>query len=323
MTPSTSPATAALTARLRTLIPDYLRVRRALGYKLVHAERVLFAFVDHLEAAGAQAVTVDHAVAFATAKPDNSPRSQALRLSAVRCFARWAQLHDPTVQVPPARLLPARPTRLAPYFYSDADIAALLEAAGQLRTPATAAAMHTLIALMAATGVRTGEALALEVADLDVTASTLTVTGKYGKTRLLPLHATVTAGLVAYLRLRRQLVSVDVCPALLVGPSLAWLSPTYADYVFRQLTYRVGLASASSICRPRLHDLRHRFAVTTLLDAYRRGQDPAAVLALLGTWLGHAHPASTYWYLTATTELLAAAADRVATHTPDSGEDAS
>jgi integrase len=114
-------AEATTAARLRELVADYLRVRRALGHALVDPERKLFAFVDYLETVGARAVTVEHAVGFATAGPDVSPRTQALRLSAVRLFARWAHLLDPTVQVPPARLLPARSTRAAPYLYSETE----------------------------------------------------------------------------------------------------------------------------------------------------------------------------------------------------------
>ena len=133
-------------------------------------------------------MTVEHAVAFATAPPGASPRWQALRLSAIRCFARWAHRRTPRSRCRRARLLPARVTRAAPYIYSDAEIAALLDATARLRPAIRAATFHTLIALMAATGIRTGEAVGLDVTDLDQQAGTLTVTGKYGKTRKLPLH---------------------------------------------------------------------------------------------------------------------------------------
>src|SRR6266545_1194745 len=191
---------------LRELVTNYLRVRRSLGYKLEYTERLLFAYIDYLQARGAQEATVEHAVGFATAPAGASPRWQALRLSAVRCFARWAHLQDPTVHVPPGRLLPTRPTRAAPYIYTQAQIAALLAAADQLRPAIRAATIHTLVALMAATGIRTGEALGLDITDLDQQDSTLTVTGKYGKTRLLPLHPSVLDGLAAYLRERDRLL---------------------------------------------------------------------------------------------------------------------
>jgi integrase/recombinase XerD len=292
-------------------VTDYLRLRRSLGYKLEGAERLLFAFIDYLQARGADAATVEHAVGFATAPADASPRWQSLRLSAVRCFARWAHLQDPTVQVPPARLLPARPTRAAPYIYTDHQIAALLDTARQLRPAIRAATIHTLVALMAATGIRTGEALGLDLADLDEQAATLTVTGKYGKTRMLPLHATVLDGLTAYLRERNRLLPAAICPALLVSARGTRLKPQLVHPTFRGLADRVGLTPASSASRPRLHDLRHTFAVSTMLDAYRSGSDPAATLPVLATWLGHADPNDTYWRLTGTAELLAAATDRL------------
>ena len=300
-----------MTVRLRGLVTDYLRVRRSLGYKLEYTERLLFGFVDYLSAVGAPAATVEHAVGFAMAPPGASPRWQALRLSAVRCFARWAHLQDPTIQVPSPRLLPARVTRAAPYIYSDTEIASLLEATGRLHPQIRAVTFHTLIALMAATGIRTGEALGLDVTDFDQRACTLTVTGKYGKTRRLPLHPSIRDGLIDYLLQRQRLQPAPSGPALLVTSRGTRLKPQSVHPVFRSLTDRTGITDASSACRPRLHDLRHRFAVLTMLDAYRSGRDPAAVLPVLATWLGHADPGDTYWYLTGTAELLEAAMQRL------------
>jgi len=300
-----------MTVRLRGLVTDYLRVRRSLGYKLEYTERLLFGFVDYLSAVGAPAATVEHAVGFAMAPPGASPRWQALRLSAVRCFARWAHLQDPTIQVPSPRLLPARVTRAAPYIYSDTEIAALLEATDRLHPQIRAVTFHTLIALMAVTGIRTGEALGLDVTDFDQRACTLTVTGKYGKTRRLPLHPSIRDGLIDYLLQRQRLQPAPSGPALLVTSRGTRLKPQSVHPVFRSLTDRTGITDASSACRPRLHDLRHRFAVLTMLDAYRSGRDPAAVLPVLATWLGHADPGDTYWYLTGTAELLEAAMQRL------------
>jgi len=308
----TTPASMdAMSARLRGLVSDYLRVRRSLGYKLEYTERLLFGFVDYLQEHGATAATVEHALGFALAPSTASPRWHALRLSAVRCFARWAQLQDPSIEVPSPRLLPARVTRAAPYIYSDAEIAALLDATDHLRPPIRAVTLHTLIAVMAATGIRTGEALGLDITDFDQQASTLTVTGKYGKTRRLPLDPSVRDGLTDYLRQRLQLMPSATDPALLITSRGTRLKPQSVHPVFRALTERAGLTDASSACRPRLHDLRHRFAVLTMLHAYRSGQDPAAVLPVLATWLGHADPGDTYWYLTGTAELLQAAMHRL------------
>lgn len=303
---------------LEQMVADYLRVRRSLGFKLDSAEYILARFVNHVQASDeAQPVTVEQALAFATAPPGASRRWQALRLSAVRCFARWAQASDPAIEVPPARLLPARPTRVAPYIYTDTEIAALLDAAARLSPAIRAATYHTLIALMAATGIRTGEAVGLEIASLDRQAGTLTVTGKYGKTRKLPLHRTTAEALTRYLVLRNELLPAADCPALLISTRGNRLHPSLVQQTFRHLATEAGLRRVSTACRPRLHDLRHTFAVCTMLDAYTRGGDPAAVLPLLATWLGHSEPSDTYWYLTGTTELLAAATERVAARHDD------
>ena len=199
-------------------------------------------------------MTVAHALAFATAPVGASRRWQALRLSAIRCFARWAQTADPTIEVPPPRLLPARPTRTAPYIYSNAEIGALLDAAARLRPAMRAATYRTLIALMATTGIRTGEAVGLDIADLDQQASTLTVTGKYGKTRKLPLHQTAAAALVQYLDLRNEVLPAAACPALLISTRGNRLRPSVVQQTFRQLGAETGLRARSGACRPRLHD---------------------------------------------------------------------
>lgn len=298
---------------LQQMVADYLRVRRCLGYKLDSAEYILTRFVDYVQAGDEpRTVTIEQALAFATAPPGASRRWQALRLSAIRCFARWAHATDPSVEVPPVRLLPARPTRVAPYIYTDEQISALLDATGCLRPAIRAATYHTLIGLMAATGIRTGEAVGLDITSLDRHMGALTVTGKYGKTRKLPLHQTVTDALTRYLDLRNKLLPAADCPALLISTRCKRLCTKVVQHTFRQLRVDAGLTTASTACRPRLHDLRHRFAVVTMLDAYTSGADPAAVLPLLATWLGHAEPSDTYWYLTGTAELLAAATDRLA-----------
>lgn len=299
---------------LTQLLDDYLRVRRALGFKLEGTQGLLTQFLAYLLEHDTDTITIEHALGFATAPVGASARWQALRLSAIRCFARWAAASDPTVQVPPPGLLPARPTRAAPYIYTDDQIQALLEAADQLHPAIRAATFHTLIALMSTTGIRTGEAIGLDVASLDRTAATLRVTGKYGKIRLLPLHPSVLSGLTDYLDTRARLLPAGACPALLISTTGRRLPPSTVHPTFRAVANAAGLKPASSVCRPRLHDLRHTFAVTTMLDAYRSGGDPAAVLPILSTWLGHTEPRDTYWYLTGTSELLAAATDRLERH---------
>jgi integrase/recombinase XerD len=298
---------------LHELVADYLRVRRSLGYKLDHAEYVLGRFLTYLHQHDAHGVTVEHALGFATAPAGASPRWQALRLSAIRCFARWAHCQDPDIEVPPARLLPARPTRVAPYIYTGEEIQSLLAAAGLLRHELRAATYRTLIGLMAATGIRTGEVVALDIASFDQQGHTLTVRGKYDKIRMLPLHPTVVDAVTGYLHQRDRLLPAAACPALLISTKGTRLRPANVQQTFRGLVHQAGLRPASSSCRPRLHDFRHAFAVSTMLDAYRSGADPAVVLPVLSTWLGHTEPRDTYWYLSGTAELLAAATERLET----------
>lgn len=300
-----------MSADLEDMVTNYLRVRRALGYRLYGTELLLVQFVAYLRAHDAEGVTIEHALGFAMAPSGVSPRWQALRLSAIRCFARWAVSIDPTVQVPPARLLPARVTRAAPYIYTQEEIGSLIGAADQLSPAIRAATIHTFVALMASTGLRTGEVVGLDIANLDQRAGTLTVTGKYGKIRMLPLHPTVLAGVTGYLEQRNRLLPSVNCPALLISTSGRRLHPGNVQHTFRDLVHRAGLVPVSSACRPRLYDLRHSFAVATMLDAYQSGGDPATVLPILSTWLGHAQPSDTYWYLTGTAELLAAATARM------------
>ena len=299
-----------MTGPLIELVGDYLLVRRALGYKLEYTEVVLRQFVAYLAEHDADTITIEHALGFATAPEGASPRWQALRLSAIRCFARWAAASDPTVQVPPARLLPARPSRAAPYIYSPDQIQLLLAAGQNLHPPIRAATITTLIALMAATGIRTGEAIALDVVSLDQSTGTLRVIGKYGKTRLLPLHPSVVDGLTAYLNTRDRLLPASACPALLISSTGRRLPPSTVHPTFRAVVKAAGLGPASTACRPRLHDLRHTFAVQRLVRWYADGVEVDQKMLALSTYMGHAEIFYTYWYLTGVPELMAITAGR-------------
>lgn len=301
-------------SRLREQVSDYLRVRRSLGYKLVEHERFLNQFLDYLEQIQAATITAENAVAWAKLPAGANPRWHATRLSAVRGFAAWAQAFDPEIQVPPTGLLPMGSTRATPYLYSDAQVWALMNAAADLVPTVRAATFQTLLGLLAVTGMRAGEAIRADVGDLDLDAGTLTVRGtKFGKTRLLPLHPSVIAELRAYLTLRAT-TALAATTALLVSVAGTRLTYDSTYRVFTKLTAQAAITPRSTACRPRMHDLRHSFAVNTLLDVYRSGGDVGARLPLLSTYLGHTEPANTYWYLHAAPELMALAADRLNTH---------
>ena len=297
---------------LRDQVADYLTIRRALGFDLVGAGRLLDQFVGFTETAGADTITTPLAVQWATLPPAGSPVWYAQRLSVVRCFARWLHSIDDDTEVPPADLLPAHARRATPYLYSETDITALMTAAGQLRSPLAAATMQTFIGLLFATGMRRGEALGLDRGDLDPSAGVLTIRDtKNHKPRQLPLHPSTVAALTAYEARRDRLCPHTSTPALFVSTTGARLAATTVSQRFRMLLAQTGIGQRCSGCRPRLHDARHTFAVATLLDWYRDGADVQARLPLLSTYLGHTDPSHTYWYLSAAPELLALAAARI------------
>ena len=299
---------------LRQALADYLAVRRALGYKLAYAEKLLGQFVTYLESTGAAAITTADAVAWAVL-PDGSPYWHSQRLSVVRGFAVHLHAVDPASEIPPAGLIPARPPRAVPYLYTAAEVSALMSATSTLASPLRAATYRTLTGLLAATGMRVGEAIRLDRPDFEAAAGTLTIRNtKFGKSRLVPLHPTTTTALAAYLRLRDQFRPGPSDPAVLISPAGTGLAYCNVHATWRLLVRRAGLVPRSPNCRPRPHDLRHSFAVASLLDAYAAGQDGQARLALLSTYLGHANPAATYWYLSAAPELLAAAGQRLDDH---------
>jgi integrase/recombinase XerD len=237
-----------------------------------------------------------------------------MRMSAARGFTTYLHGVDPSIGIPPAGLLPARTRRAVPYLYSDADIAALLRQAGRLRTPLRVATLQTLICLLAVTGMRIGEVINLDDADVDTQAGLLRVrAAKGGKQRLVPVHPSTITALISYQTHRDRVFPRRPDHALLVASTGTRLRYDNVSVTFAKLVRRAGLTARSASCRPRPHDLRHTFAVRTLLEWYRDGADIPARLPLLSTYLGHVEPANTYWYLQAAPELLAEAANRLQT----------
>src|SRR5262249_18340207 len=250
--------------------------------------------------------------------PAGNPSWHALRLSAVRGFATYLHTIDPSAEVPPANLIPWRPCRATPYLYSATDIAALIAAAASLRFPLRAATYQTLIGLLAVTGMRVGEAIRLDRPDADLDAGVLTICqSKFGKSRLVPLHPTTVDALRGYLRLRDQLHPRPGTPAVFISPAGTRLMYCNVHSTFQRLARQAGLQPRSASCRPRIHDLRHSFAVRSLLDAYASGQDGQARLTLLATYLAHVAPSPTSGSRAAAPELLALAGQRLETPRAD------
>lgn len=297
---------------LRQALADYLRLRRALGYRLERPEKLLGQFISYLEQVGAETVTVEHALAWARLPRNGNVNWWAHRLSVVRVFAAYLHTVDPAAEVPPADLLPWRPCRATPYIYSDGEVIALMEAAAMFPSPLRVATYQTLIGVLACTGIRVGEAIRLDRDHFDPDGGLLTVHfGKFGKTRELPLHPTTAGAIDRYRRQRDHHQPPATTPALFISPAGTRLLYCNVHTTFRQLRARAGLTPGSGPARPRIHDLRHSFAVRTLLDAYRDGHDVQHRLTLLSTYLGHVNPGATYWYLSAAPELMALAAQRL------------
>jgi integrase len=297
---------------LHAELDRYLVIRRALGFKLARTELLLADYLRYLEAIGADTITMQNAVAWATLPSNGSSSWWGQRLSVVRAFARHLHVIDPSHEVPPAGLLPARSHRAVPYLYSDAEIVALMTAARQLRSPLRADTFETLVGLLAVTGLRIGEGLRLDRHDVDLVAGLLHVhQTKFGKSRQVPLHPSTVDALAAYARRRDALCPKPRDPSFFV--SVAGTRVLYCNFHlgWLDLVHRAGLRPRSQRCRPRPHDLRHGFAVRTLLGWYRDGADVEAQMPLLSTYLGHVHPANTYWYLSAAPELLVLVAARL------------
>ena len=293
-------------------VQDYLALRRALGFKLVGEGQLLAEFVRFADTVGERTITTQTALEWARLPRSDSHNYLSRRLRAVRSFARYLHALDGACEVPASELLPASKYRPTPYLYRDREILALMAAASGLRPPLRAATFQTLIGLLACTGLRIGETIRLDREDFDPTHRVLTVRdSKFGKSREVLLHPSTVRALADYGEIRDRLCPHAKDSSFFI--TTRGTRPAHATIhkPFRALLDEVGVRHPSSSRRVRIHDLRHSFAVKTLLGWYRDGGDVAARMPLLSTYLGHVDPAATYWYLSAAPELLALAAERL------------
>ena len=281
-------------------------MRRSVGYALRQEGHMLASFVEYLERRGATHVTIEAALGWASAPAHASPTWWAKRLAVVRGFAAYLKTVEEDTEVPPKGLLSSRASRTTPYLFTPEQITALMVAARALTCPLRAATFEALIGLMAVTGLRTGEAMALDRADVDLAQGMLTIwRSKLGKSRQVPLHQTTTAALARYAALRDELWVRAATPSFLLSGGGTRLNHTNASTTFAGLLADAGIAAPPGRPRPRLYDLRHSFAVTTLINWHAGDADVQARLPVLSTWMGHVKPSTTYWYLQAAPELLA------------------
>jgi integrase/recombinase XerD len=290
---------------------DYVAMRRSLGFKLTAYGRQLADFVAYLDATGATTITVEAAVAWAVQPKDATARWWAQRLGVVRGFAAHLHAFDPAAQVPPAALLACPTHRKEPYLYSDAEVAALMAAAGALPGRLRSVTYETVIGLLAVTGMRPGEAVRLNRGDIDWTDAVVRIVAtKFGKDRDVPVQPCTLEALDEYRQLRDRRWPQPRSASFFVSTVGTRLNHNIVDKTFRSLLGPAGITGPAQRRRPRLHDLRHSFAVKTLIGWYQAGDDVDARLPLLSTFLGHSNPSHTYWYLSAAPELLALAAGR-------------
>jgi integrase/recombinase XerD len=267
-------------------------------------------FVGYLEASGAPHITAEAALAWAVLPPNALSNWRAQRLGVVRSFARYANAINASHQVPPTGLVPRGPGRPAPFIYSADDVGLLMRAARDLRHPLRAKTVEAVVGLMAVSGLRVAEVVRLQDADVDFAEGTLTVrASKAGKSRLLPLHPSTLAALRAYADARDGGRPQPKTKRFFVSSTGTALATTNLGAAFAEVVSRSGLSYAGR--RPRLGDFRHSFAVNHLVSWHLAGEDVDAKLPLLSAYLGHVSPASTYWYLSASPELLAAALSRL------------
>lgn len=297
---------------LRSALGRYVNMRQGLGYKFQKQARLLTNFLSFMEERGATTITTKLAVAWATQPPDRHA-SWVLRLAAVRGFARHVVSIDPRTEVPHAGILPHL-KRAKPYIYSDAEIEALLKAALAM-PPADELqrwTYHYLFGLLAVTGIRVSEAIALERSNVDLGEGLLTIHGsKFGKSRHVPLHPITQAALRSYAKRRDAYLGSRCGTHFFVATRGGRLHYSCVHSVFLRLSREIGLRRPGDLGGPRIHDFRHRFAIRTLLGWYRDGIDVEQQLPALSTFLGHTCVRDTYWYLSACPELMEEAARRL------------
>ncbi|MDD5760212.1 MAG: tyrosine-type recombinase/integrase [Desulfobulbaceae bacterium] len=299
---------------LRKAVESYLTMRRSLGFELRDMGHNLRHFVSFMEQEGASIITIELALRWAQQPQDVQPVQWAARLSFVRSFARYWSATDPRTEIPPKGLLPYRTKRATPYIYSNDEILQILKAARNI-PPSTGLrpwTYYSLFGLMAVTGMRISEVIRLDSTDVDLKQGLLTVQlTKFSKSRLIPLHPSTVKKLKLYLHRRDQLHPRPPTTRFFLSNQGTPLTDCMVRRTFVKLSRQIGLRKIGDSFGPRLHDLRHRFAVTTLFHWYRTGVDVEQRLPVLSTYLGHAHVTDTYWYLSAIPEILSLTKDRL------------
>lgn len=297
---------------LSILLKEYLQMRRGLGSELKFEGRLLHNFVAFAAERGALLITIELALEWAIIPPDSKPGYRAFRLSALRCFARYANAVDARHEIPPPGMLPRCRHRPHPYIYADTEIVALIKAAGQLSGSIRPLTYATLLGLLSVTGMRSGEIVKLDRDDVDLRQGLIMIrNSKFGKSRLVPCDETTRQALSEYAGRRDELLPHPQSCAFFLSDQGRRVCSVTLRVTFINLSRSTGLRERSDSYGPRLCDMRHTFAVRTLLQWYRDDISVERWLPRLSTWLGHAKISSTYWYLTAVPELMEQVAQKL------------
>lgn len=293
---------------------DYLALRRGLGYKLHDAGSLLADFAKFLRRERASFITTDLALRWAKLAPSGQGPQWGRRLGVVRVFARHRSASDPRTEVPPDRVFPSAPPRKPPYIFSPEETRQLLRAAGNLYRGSMLRShtYQTLFGLLAVTGMRSGEARRLHRDDVDLAGAVLTVReSKFGKSRLVPFRPSTVKALRRYAERRDRLNASPGGPQFFLSESGRPVGKQVLLKAFREARMILRPERVRDRRPPRMHDLRHTFAVRTVLRWYRAGLDVESRLPVLSTYLGHVHAWQTYWYLSAVPELMQIAGRRL------------
>jgi integrase/recombinase XerD len=292
---------------LQTALDNYLEIRRTLGFKLRDEGYILPKFIRYLENQGSPFITTILALQWAIQPKEVQPAHWACRLRMVRKFAQFQSTVDHRTEIPSQGLLPYRYHRRTPYIYNDSEISHLLQAANHLSSAISlrASTYSTLFGLLAVTGMRVSEPIALDNQDIDLEKRILTIRcTKFGKSRLLPLHPSTVDKLREYSSLRNSLIATPKSPSFFISEQGTRLTYWSVRWTFIKLSREIGLRGPGDTHGPRLHDIRHTFAVKTLLKWYQEGVNVESYMPKLSTYLGHTHVNDTYWYISAIPELL-------------------
>lgn len=307
---------------LQAHLTDYVAARRALGTRLEEPAKTLRNFIQFLARRKARFITIQLALEWSQQSQGVQRATWARKLSMIRQFARWMSAIEPRHQVPPHRLLDVRHRRSKPHIYSDNEINQLMVQAAQLRSSKgmNALTLETLIGLLASTGLRPGEAAALENGDVDLQTQVLIIReSKFGKSRQVPIHVSTAAALKHYARQRDRIFLHPISSSFFVSDRGTALDLGTVRRWLCKISRACGLRKKSTGKRdgrgPRLQDLRHTFATKRLVEWYQAGCNVALQMPKLSTYLGHSSVTCTYWYIEAVPELLQLATEfQLATH---------